>query len=817
MDKLPTNSESNIGCNLKASNTFSNNFNSSTSNIFKLNSFKSINLKLSTVKNFNKETKHNSKIKIFPGIIEKKDLLLNKNKTLLNVKELISNKIRTLKGLAEDKKEKKFNNKLSQQLCENKYEINSEAVNVCKITNQQIFIQSNNKNNNDNNEIIVDFNSNIIAEDIDDELEKCKLNYQNNNENGDVIEIKNKFLGSSKLRNTTPLIDNESELKRLHLNQNNHKNNNNNNNELLFSKNESQLDFKNKTSDNFFIYKNRSKNFSIISSSQDNKTELKRERAKSNQFINRGNNSNNNRTSLKNKSAGSLSEFNIKNFNPESQVYFNSEFFQHVDNLYPIYRKKDYFLEPSKKLNWDSNKTKSIGNFGFFPNRKNNNSILYKMKNSVDALEINRNIYSSGGEANKVSFNFMNPQIMDFFDFEGEINHKRRRSFEKHQCSGSFKNQDENSKKDKLDSFRTQIKYGSGLTNNNNNNGERMNFNKTSFNLRSEISNNNAKQVFKNKTMNGDLTCFSNIKIYKNINERVEKAKISSSEDKQDIGSSDRNINEMNSNKFNSQSNTFSDPSDHLIKSKNGVLGYKEKNLVYNQEENYYGIENQNEAKGKMNLNRNNNNNNRDNSDNMDFQALNINLNFSQISSEEIHNQEAKSKRKSALMDFENENNLFHNKQNSKNKSGSKAAGDLDNYYELTRNSNDNFNGYKEKNENSYYALSLNKMKLGEINNPLIIKKYEIKNLEKGNMLRLSNGKIAYLPFQKSFNVEKIHFNFSNRSNLKNSNNENYNQNINCFNATGGMPKNNYNPGKTDGFNNFDNFNKSKRLIILKK
>jgi hypothetical protein len=304
--------------------------------------------------------------------------------------------------------------------------------------------------------------------------------------------------------------------------------------------------------------------------------------------------------------------------------------------------------------------------------------------------------------------------------------------------------------------------------------------------------------------MNGDLT-FSNLKIYNNISERVEKGK-ESSENIANSCTSDRNLNGMNLNRYNNPSETFSDPNDIPIKSKNGMINYQDNNAVngsYNyQEEDNFKSENQieNAAINHMSLN---NKNNKLNSDNMDFQALNIKLNFSKISYEEIHKKEGegkRSKRKSSSMDFENENNLIQNNQhNSKNKSG--IVENLNKYNEISRNSNDFIYGSVSKGKNtqqeyedSDYAKSIIKMRRGEINNPLIIKKYEIKNLEKGNLLKMPKGKIAYMPFQKSFNIEKIHFNFSDKSShLSNTDNVNY------FNSTGRISKNNFNLRKTHG------------------
>jgi hypothetical protein len=745
MEKFQTGSESNAYYKIKPSKSFLNNLISNRSDEYKENGKIKVNLKVLNIQN-------NSKIRIFPGIIEKKDLLLNNNKILFSIKDLISNKIKAFKGLAKSKKDKKINIIRSNQLCENNKGINID--NKFKITNQQIFIQSVINNNSE----MVDFESNIVGEEHQKSIENFN---PNKHENGELAEIKNKFLGSFKLRNTTPLIDEETELKRLHLN-------NNNNYSNLFIKNERSVDFKIKTSDNYFMNKTKNKNLTNLLSPHDNNKQEEDQDNKKNQRCQSNSLTNRERISVKNKSAGSLSEFNIKNFNPESQIYFKSEFFEQIDNLYPIYRKKDYFIKPSRKLNGGNNKSTSIENFGFFPNRKNNNSILYKMRNS-DVMVNNRNIYSPSNNENRQLFNFMNPQVMDFFEFDSELKNKKL-SINKHLCDGSFRNKDSTLKKEKINLLRTQFKSGSGPTQNHNLNGN-------SINSRSKTSINN-------KNMNGDLTCFSNIKIFNNIHDRVEKLKVSD----------ENKAENTNCNKLNSLSNTFSNPNDNLIKSKNIINNNNNNNN--NRDENYYAMGNEQVAKDQMQINKII----KKNSENLDFQSLNINLNFSHTSSEDLDNNDGKSKnkRKSASMDLVNKNNLKF-----------KSGNDIPNYYELSKNSYENLNEKtKKKNsedfEDIYSRNSFYKINFGEINNPLIIKKYEIRNMEKGNMLKLANGKLSYLPFQKYLNVEKIHFNFSNRSSINNINNN--------LNSTTRISNNNYNLGKSDGLKNFSN---PKKLIIF--
>lgn len=769
MEKPHTISESNSYYKIEPCNTFDNNLKQTKQNPNQKNISNTNNLKFSNLKKFeNIIINDNSKYRVIPSIIEKKDLFINKNKTLLNIKDLISNKIKTMKVLSKDKCNKKQKNNYSSMLS---VKYNDQLKDKCIITNQQIFI----KNNYDNCEI-VDFRSHKI----DDARSKNEMQASDDNINEDreLAEIKNKFLGSPKLRNTTPLIDEEIQLKRLYLKNNYNKN--------LLNKNERNVDIKMKTSDNFFMNKNKRENFIKILSPDNDKKEEGQKHCKNRKM------SKNNRLTEKevkfinhknNKSAGSLSQFNIKNFNPESQIYFKSEFFENLENLYPIYLKKDYYIQPSKKLNDTIKKPNIIGNSGSFPNRKNNNSILYKMRNS-EVMTYHRNIYSSCDNNNRLSFNYMNPQIIDFFDFERELNNKKY-SIDKHKCSRSFRNKDSLSNGENPNSFRSQIKNYNHMQNNN--------FSKDAVNLKSKLSNKDSNKGLKIKSMNRDLTCFSNIQINNNINERMDKPK-NSNENNINNMISDKNIN--NTIKYNSLSNTFSDPSDNLIKSKNGI----NKN---NQEENYYAMGKDTKIKNQMIKN----SKNKEINVNEDYRSLDVNLNFSQISSEEIINNNPKNNalRKCASRNFENENTLIENKYDNKHNNIYNS-----NKYELSKNTNDFYfeetkSKNNQENEDSYQRNLLNKINLDEINNPLIIKKYEIRNLQEGNMLRLANGKSSYLPFQKTFNIEKIHFNFSNKSSIGSK----------YFTSNDNLSKNNFVPAKSDGFKNYNSH--SKKLIILKK
>jgi len=327
----------------------------------------------------------------------------------------------------------------------------------------------------------------------------------------------------------------------------------------------------------------------------------------------------------------------------------------------------------------------------------------------------------------------MDPQVMDFLEFDSEFKNKKP-SINNHLCDGSLRNKDSTLKKEKINLLRTQYKSGSGPIQNNN--------------LNENSTNSKSKTSINNKNMNGDLTCFSNLKIFNNIHDRVEKLKVSDENEAENI----------NCNKLNSLSNTFSNPNDNLIKSKNIISNNNYNNN--NRDENYYAMGNEQVAKDQMQINKIT----KKNSDNLDFQSLNINLNFSHTSSEDLDNNDGKSKnkRKSASMDFVNKNNLKF-----------KSGNDIPNYYELSKNSYENLNE-KTKRKNSqdfediYSRNSFYKINFGEINNPIIIKKYQIKNMEKGNMLKLANGKLSYLPFQKYLNLKKIHFNFGNPSSINN-------------------------------------------------
>lgn len=42
--------------------------------------------------------------KIIPRLLDRKDMTINKHKSILNIKDIISTKIRTLKGLIEEQK-----------------------------------------------------------------------------------------------------------------------------------------------------------------------------------------------------------------------------------------------------------------------------------------------------------------------------------------------------------------------------------------------------------------------------------------------------------------------------------------------------------------------------------------------------------------------------------------------------------------------------------------------------------------------------------------------------------------------------------------
>jgi len=761
--------------NVKPSASFFNNFQSDNLPVKtneRIKKKKNSNKKY-TKNHFNKEKflSDNQDIKIIPGIIEKTDLLLNNNKSLIDIKKIISNKVRMMKENVNFKTDKEFNPKLLQELLvENKRKIMSKNN---EITQQQFYIQ---QIKNKNCEEIERDSSSNKNEGTQNEAENNYENVNlNNNENLNVISekivIEKKFLESPKLRNTTPLIDDENELKK------------------IFSKSHRDLkllnkkpfgDQKYKTSDNFFLKKNTKINNKLFEASDNftNLNEIIKIKQNNNICKERSLSINKYRRylnlSVNNSNQVSL-DFKVKNFNPESQIKFNNDFFRQIHNLYPLNRKKDYFIVPSKKLKADKFKVKTIGNFGIFPNRENKNSIFHKMRNSEN-MGINRknlSLNQKENNSNKLSFNFMDTEIVDFYDFESEMINKKA-NFRKHSCciekySDVNYNNDQN---EKINPIRTKSKSIS--ENLSHSISDNLNYNPKS-NLKNKIQNEYYKQSDKgsnrSKVMNSDLTCISNgIKYKYHVDEKVNNKENSNENDK-----------EFETNVL---SNTFSDPNEKFIKSKN----------IKNNQNIYITNGEEYKSNDKNLILSNRKNNVEENKEKVKFQSLNMNFNItnnSYYNSNEIKSKNSKKDLSSIRnkkyqdshndfaelnydinsqsIDINNENFMFEKNcyqkinQNSTNNFNDNVT---------SRNSNNNFNKSKTRHldaeiyENNYFGRTFNNIRINEINNPLVIKKYEIKNLEKGkNILKLSNGKLSYLPFQKSLCVEKLHFNFSKKFN----------------------------------------------------
>ncbi len=463
---------------------------------------------------------------------------------IIDIKDLICKKIQNLKNL--EKEEKIKRNKTKKLF--GKVEIKDLNTDNFRITSQQLFIKANNSSDLNDKE-----NS------TNDQNEECNNSIinRNNNEETDCInndEILNKFLGSSRLRHTTPIIDNENEL-RLHLKMGTNNLNDNNKNFKA-----SNLGFKNKTSDHFFMNKQKNRKLNIrmdrdsesnaLNNNDNNKDNnindyysnfssskvnfFRRDRSFSNNlFFNDSKTGFNKLERINLKSNNLLSDFDIKNFNPESQIYFNKQFFGQIYNLYPINLKKDYFIEPSKKL-----KSVSLGKYKYsiFPNRKNNNSIFNKMKKS-DLVEINKKILSNTKyENNKIknnNFNFMNTEVIDFYDFEGELNNKKVKNTEKYFCCLS--KIDPNFKKEKLNYFKNIIREISEQRHNYiSEKNDRYKEGKIGLNTRNSF--NLKDKEFEEKfrlrmqNMNRDLKCIDNIEIYNKFdnanNEKKKKFKL---------------------------------------------------------------------------------------------------------------------------------------------------------------------------------------------------------------------------------------------------------------------------------------------------